>query len=110
MRLCGKAVVAINMADRATDQRKQKVRGRYKEYLHLYNPYKFKAAQRTNRKKFNRQTNDANSTISHGDLNKSDTEFDSYVFIASCDDSSSLLQCDVDSSEAIAIQNKNIVK
>ena len=44
----------------------------------------------------------------HGDLNKSDTEFDSYVFIAGCDDSSSLLQCDVNSSEAIAIQTRTL--
>ena len=100
MRLC-----EINMADGATDERKQKRRGRYKEYLRHYNPYKFKAAQRTNRRRLKSQANDPNSTISHHNFNKSDTEFDSSdVFISCSDDSSSVPQCDVNSSEAIAIQ------
>ena len=84
------------------DERKQKQRGRYKEYLRHYNPYKFKAAQRTNRRKFNSQMNDPSSTISHGDFNNSD------VFMADSDDSSSVLQCDVNSSEAIAIQTRTL--
>lgn len=64
MRLCER-----NMAGGVTDKRKQKQRGRYKEYLRHYNPYKFKAARRTNRRKLKSQTNDPNSTISHGDFN-----------------------------------------
>lgn len=102
MRLCER-----NMAGGVTDKRTQKPRGRYKEYLRHYNPYKFKAARRTNRRKLKSQTNDPNSTISHGDFNKSDTEFDnSDVFMTFSDDSSSVPQCDVNSSEAIAIQTR----
>ena len=86
MRLCER-----NMAGGVTDKRKQKQRGRYKEYLRHYNPYKFKAARRTNRRKLKSQTNDPNSTISHGNFNKSDTEFDnSDVFMTFSDDSSSV--------------------
>lgn len=46
--------------------------------------------------------NDPSSTISHGDFNNSD------VFMADSDDSSSVLQCDVNSSEAIAIQTRTL--
>ena len=94
-----------------TDERKQKRRGRYKEYLRHYNPYKFKAAQRTNRRKLKSQVNDPNSTISHHNFNKSDTEFDSSDVFIACDDSSSnsVPQCDVNSSEAIAIQPRTFL-
>lgn len=88
------------------DEREQKRRGRYKEYLRHYNPYKFKAARRKNRRKLKSQTNDPNSTISHGDFNKSDAEFDDGEFMAYFDDSSSVLLSDVNSSGAMAIPTK----
>lgn len=92
-----------------TDEGKRKQRGRYKKYLRHYNPYKFKAARRKNRKKINSETYDLNSAISHGDFNKSVTEFDdSEVFMADCDDSSSVLQCEVNSSGAISIQTRTL--
>lgn len=92
-----------------TDEGIQRQRGHYNEYLHHYNPYKFKAARRKNRRKVNSKTNDPNSAISHGDFNKSDTEFDdSDVFMADYDLSSSVLQCDVNSSEAISTQSRTL--
>jgi len=94
------------MADHVRDEREQKRRGRYKEYLRHYNPYKFKAARRKNRRKLKSQTNDPNSTISHGDFNKSDAEFDDGEFMAYFDDSSSVLLSDVNSSGAMAIPTK----
>ena len=97
------------MVDCVAAEHKQKRRGHYKEYLRHCNPYKFKAARRTNCRKLNSQTNDPNSTISRGDFNKSDTEFnDSDVFMTYCDDSNSVLQRDVNSSEAIAIQTRTL--
>lgn len=57
-------VVATKMADRVTDEGIQRQRGRYNEYLRHYNPYKFKAARRKNRRKVNSKTNDPNSAIS----------------------------------------------
>ena len=81
----GDEVAVINMADHVAGELKWKRTGHYKEYLHHYNPYKFKAARRTNRRKLNSQKNGCNSTISHGDFNKSDTEFDdSDVFMVYC--------------------------
>lgn len=92
-----------------TDEGIQRQRGRYNEYLRHYNPYKFKAARRKNRRKVNSKTNDPNSAISQGDFNKSDTEFDdSDVFMADYDHSSSVLQCDVNSSEAISTQSRTL--
>ena len=95
--------------------RKQKLRGRYKEYLRHYNPYKFKAARRANRRNLCSQKNDLDPTVGRGDLNKHDREFDdSDVFdMASyCDESSSFLPsgCDVNSSEAVAIQTRTLSK
>ena len=88
-------------------EREQKRRGRYKEYLRHHNPYKFKAARRINRRKPNSQNNVPNSTIPCGDFNKSNTEFDdSDVFMAYCDDSSSVLQCEVNSFETVTIHTK----
>ena len=97
---------STNMADHAAERR-QKPRGRYKEYLRHHNPYKFKAARRANRRQVKSQKPDSHSTISRGGDLRGDAEFDdSDVFDMEFDDSSFVYQCDVNSSEVIAIQTR----
>lgn len=97
-----------NMADHAAERR-QKPRGRYKEYLRHYNPYKFKAARRTNRSKVKSQKPDPHSTISHGGDLRRNAEFgDGDVFDVEFEESSVVLQCDVNSSGAIAIHTRTL--
>lgn len=104
------------MADDADEHGRR--RGRYKKYLRHYNPYKFEAARRKNRR-LKRQKGDMSSTVSPS-CNNSDQEIDSCDELScstaslscnrdpeinSCEDlgfscEESTFQCDVHSSEA----------